>query len=217
MVLAGTTTGTEKSETSWFCPWSGCRKSERARTFHSQISVNLLAWIFPMIKTGDLETGDRRGWEGQGRGGGLHAASLLGQTQHSTARLRAFPSFPCTPSSWWQNWNIVIRTLECLWSPQPFSQAYLIHPRGCFCPRASLHRRAAVFASWASAAHRVLKLLGLLSTMLSLNKTAFYFFWVSFQYWQLGRGETKSKWFQRPCFLTERFQMMLLINLAAGF
>ena len=33
-----------------------------------------------MIKIGDLETGDRRGWEGQGRGGDLHAASLLGQT-----------------------------------------------------------------------------------------------------------------------------------------
>ena len=98
-----------------------------------------------------------------------------------------------------------------------YRQAYLIHPRGCICPRASPHRRAAVFASWAPAAHRVVKLLGLLSTMPSLNKTAFYFFWVSFQYWQLGHGETKSKWFQRPCFLTERFQMMLLINLAAGF
>ena len=52
-----------------------------------------------MIKIGDLETGDGRGWEGQGRGGDLHAASLLGQTQHSMARLKALPSFPYTPSS----------------------------------------------------------------------------------------------------------------------
>lgn len=52
-----------------------------------------------MIKVGDLETGDCRGWEGQETGGGLNAASLLGQSQHSTARLKALPSFPCNPSS----------------------------------------------------------------------------------------------------------------------
>lgn len=50
-----------------------------------------------------------------------------------------------------------------------------------------------------------------------LNETAFYFLKVSFQYWQVGGRETKSSVFRRPCSLTERFQVMILMSPAACF
>lgn len=50
-----------------------------------------------------------------------------------------------------------------------------------------------------------------------LNETAFYFLEVSFQYWQVGGRETKSSVFRRPCSLTGRFQVMILMSPAACF
>ena len=41
-----------------------------------------------------------------------------------------------------------------------YRQAYLIHPRGCFCPKASPHRRAAVFCILSSGSSSCVKAAG---------------------------------------------------------
>lgn len=145
----------------------GCQKPEYARAFDSDISVNLLARLFLMIKIGDLGKGDSRGWGGLERRGDPHAASegqsLPRQTQHYTAGLKALvaplPSSPCTlvhDDRTKTSVYSVIRTSGCLWSPQPsycYRQAYLIHP---VASRFNLPaQKSGSFASWVQAAQRV--------------------------------------------------------------